>query len=232
MAISPWPLTRITGNSASMARISLSHSVPVMPGSLTSLSTTAGTPARMRVRASSTEAKLSTVSPASASACALPMRTSASSATKITRIARASLIYLKLMYFCPRQFDFKAGAGAVHLTGPQAAAELAHDVRRDHQAQPQTGAGRFAGDERFKQSRQDIGPNAGTGVADPDQTVIQGRADCAGLHSQASQRRCHHGVNGVAQQIDQHLFQPCLFGQRRQTDGLHLHHQFHAVIAQ
>src|SRR5471030_1799995 len=237
IAMSPWPVTRITGRSGSMVRISFSHWVPGMPGSLTSHSTTAGTPARMCERASSTLAKPSTSSPASSKACVLPMRTSGSSSTKITRMACWSLISFNLQCGRKRQFDHETGAASIDATsfnilGTQAAAQLAHDVRRDHQAQSQSGAGWFAGGEGLEQAWQDVGAYAGSGVTDLDDTALPGRVGHARGDEQAALRRGRHGVNGVAQQVDQHLLEPSLLGERSEAGGLHLHHQFHAVVAQ
>src|SRR5471032_2827164 len=209
IAMSPWPVTRITGRSGSMVRISFSHWVPGMPGSLTSHSTTAGTPGRMSERASSTLAKPSTSSPASSNACVLPMRTSGSSSTKITRMACWSLISFNLQCGRKRQFDHETGAASLHraslpILGAQAAAQFAHDVGRYHQAQPQSGACRFAGDERFEQARQDVGAYAGAAIDDLNDTALAVRVGHAGFYAQAALRRGRHGVNGVAQQVDQH----------------------------
>ncbi len=53
------------------------------------------------------------------------------------------------------QFDREFGAAGSQVARPQAAAELAHDVRGDHQPEAQALAGRLGGDEGLEQARQD-----------------------------------------------------------------------------
>jgi hypothetical protein len=91
MAMWPWPVTRITGSSGSAWCSSGSHSVPLMPGRRTSLTTMAGTPKLMCARARSALGKDSTSNPARVSTWVVLARTSSSSSTSITRMAGASL---------------------------------------------------------------------------------------------------------------------------------------------
>ncbi|CAM5526725.1 hypothetical protein SSCI18S_03991 [Sphingobium scionense] len=79
---SPWPVTRMTGSSASRALSARNRSMPDMCGIRTSLTTTPGKSASIAASASAARAKARTSWPASISVCAMAARRSSSSSTR------------------------------------------------------------------------------------------------------------------------------------------------------
>src|SRR5437762_8749597 len=149
------PVTRTTGISGSILRISGSQSVPLKPGRRTSQTTIAGRPKAISARARSALANDSTLKPFSESACSVLARTSSSSSISRTRIERPSLTLRLLLWGGAWQIDGEACAASVAVAGAKRAACRTHQLGRNHEPEAEPGAGRLAGDEGLEQARQD-----------------------------------------------------------------------------
>ena len=87
VAMSPWPVIRMTGISASILRASLRNARPSILGMRMSDTTTPDQPLRRRSRAESASSNTSTRMSASSRVCCAASRTSGSSSTKRTQWA-------------------------------------------------------------------------------------------------------------------------------------------------
>ena len=103
---------------------------------------------------------------------------------------------------------------AATLRADQRAAVIARDRRRDREAEPQPVAHFLRREERLEQTRQDIGGNAGAVVAH-DESTDSHRATSISIEMRGAS---HVGdrVERIAEQVDQHLFEPQIVAMRDQ----------------
>src|SRR5574343_1301849 len=147
--------------------------------------------------------------PSSCSACSQPSATSGSSS--MIRMVRSSV-----MAGSERKFEGEDGAAVRMVAAVQATTEIAQDAGGNGQTQAQAVAGRFGREERLEEALLGFVAEAGAmvanGQADVGVVAVPGQFDARlGL--------IVHRIEGIADQVDQHLLQPVGIAERNRLCG-------------
>src|SRR5262245_34261559 len=109
------------------------------------------------------------------------------------------------MRWC-HQFDEELGPVTAAVLRGKAATELADDVTRNRKPQAQALAGRLGGEKRFEKLLMRNLWQSGPRVGDTDDDAPATRL--APFDGERGLRRISHCIDGVTDQVNEHLLQP------------------------
>src|SRR3990167_7420892 len=204
MPMSPWPVISTTGRLGSRRLSSTSNCRPSMPGRRMSLTTMPAKSPSTRARASSALPTPSLGMSSRASACWQPSSTWGSSSTIRTHSASFMGRLRGGRAGEQRQAEDEGGAAGFRVTHAEIAAGGGGEAGRQGQAEAEALFAGLGGEEGFEQVAAQFRGDARAVVAHLQ--AVAGAAGRAAEPEVALGLRAH-GVQGVADQVDQDLFQ-------------------------